>query len=706
MSTSFSIDRRSIKYGLIFGLIAAMTNAFALIPIYGQLTFHLGQAFVILCLMIRGFPAALIAAAISVSVLTVTIDNNFFFLLLSLEICALYWLRKKGIAILFGAVIYWLLLGIPLSYLFISTQTNFPFDYTLLVLMKQIINGVLYALIASIMLIFTPLNYIGPTFKSTLPTMASRIFYLTNLSIILPALLVALIFSSRATSDYQMTMRDDLFKSANQVSVLIDNYMDTHLKVVKNLAKTLPLSEDANAVLSQTQSSFSGFITMLVASKEGRVITGTPKPFYDNFASLPSEKQTVKDRPYFIHPKKTGEAFVSDVFKGRGFGNDIIVAISSPIEKNGNFNGIVEGSLNLPSFNTFEQHLNTSELQHFLIVTDKSNKVIYASEELTLPMLEEFSPQPAENPYSEQMNLTRIDGIEYLYLEAINQIGWRTFVLAKPGAMTRIFNENLYILALAIIIISTAFMLVTRKFTRQLTEPLESLTEIFNSSGKGEIDNQHAFSTAEVGKIAGQLKDAKFVMDAFNQQLENQVSSKTAELSALNAELQKLARQDELTGLANRRAFDDQAGRVYEVNVRNNQQMTLVIIDIDQFKKVNDTYGHPFGDRCIVSLANNIKQHFNRSSDICARYGGEEFVFLLAGGNCKSHKKQLEYFRQSVERERLAYEDELISFTVSIGAVCVIENFDISFDALMDQADNLLYTSKQNGRNQMTSESI
>ena len=531
-------------------------------------------------------------------------------------------------------------MGIPLSYLIISTQTNFPLDYTVLVLMKQLINGVLYTLIASILLIFVPFNYIGRTFKSTLPTMASRIFYLTNLSIILPALLVALVFSSRANSDYQMTMRDDLFKSANQVNVLIDNYINTHLNVVVNLAKTITHSEDFSAVLSQTQNTFPGFITMLLADQDGRVLTGAPKSFYDNFASLPLEKQTVKDRSYFTSPKQTGEAFISDVFRGRGFGNDIIVAISNPIHKDASFNGIVEGSLNLPSFSTFEQNLNTSDLQHFLIVTDKKNKVIYASDEIALPMLEKFSPEPVNNLYSEQMNLTRIDGIECLYLDAINQVGWRTFVLAKPGAMTRIFNENLYILAFAIIIISSAFMVVTRKFTRQITEPLESRSEIFDQSANSQIDSKHPFNTAEVSKIAEQLKDAKFVMDAFNQQLEDQVNSKTAELSALNAELEKLARQDELTGLANRRAFDDQAGRVYEVNVRNSQQMTLVVIDIDHFKNVNDTYGHPFGDRCIVSLANNINQHFNRSSDICARYGGEEFVFLLAGGNCKSHKKQ------------------------------------------------------------------
>ena len=700
------IDRESIKYGLIFGLIASLLNVFALVPIYGQLTFHLGQAFVILCLIVRGFKAALIAGTISIIVLTISIDNNYFFLLLMLELCTLYWLRKKGIAILFGAVIYWGIIGIPLSYLIISTQTNFPFDYTILVLMKQLINGVLYTLIASILLIFTPFKYIAKTFKSTLPTMASRIFYLTNLSIILPALLVALVFSSRATSEFQMTMRDDLFKSANQISVLISNYLENHLKVVQNLAKTIPHSEDKTATLTHTQATFPGFITMLIADKDGAVKTGAPASFYENFTTLPKAQQTVKDRSYFVQPKQTGEDYVSDVFRGLGFGDDIIVAISSPLNDSEGFNGIIEGSLNLPGFHTFEQHPNNSGIQHALIVTDKQNNVIYASEAISLPMLEEFSPQAAENIYSQQMQFTRINDIEYLYMETTNQFGWKTFVLTKPDAMTRIFNENLYILAFGIIIISAAFMVVTRKFTRQLTEPLESLTQIFSHESKSTPESKHHFNTAEVRAIAEQLKDAKFVMDAFNQQLENQVNSKTAELSALNKELEKLARQDELTDLANRRAFDDQAGRVFEVNARNKQQMTLVGIDIDHFKNINDTYGHPFGDKCITGLAENIKRHFNRASDICARYGGEEFVLLLAGGNCFSHLKQLEYFRQAVENTQLLFEEQPVKFTVSIGAVCIKEEFDLSFDVIMKQADNLLYRSKENGRNQITHEFI
>ena len=700
------MDKDSVKYGLGFGAVASLANIFLLIPVYGQLTFHLGQAFVILCLLARGFKAALIAGLLSISILTVTIDNLYFFVLLLLEIIFLHKLRQKGQPILIGIILYWVFIGVPLSFAIIFTQTNFPLDYTALVLLKQLINGILYTLIAGILLLFLPEQFVSGAFKSTLPTMSSRILYLASVCIILPALLVALLFTSRATSDYQVKVKSDLAITSQQISYLINSHIDVHLSVIKNLAANVANLRDKESALTETQQAFPGFITMLIADKDGNIEFGTPAAFYDVMLSAPAEQRHVKDRTYFLEPRLTQEPYVSEVFRGRGFGNDMIVAISAPVIEQGEFKGIIEGSLHLPSFSSFEKQLEFEDVLHHLVVTDRENRVVFASKDVPVKVLDIFTPESKENLYAQDMFLTRLQSEEFLYLVNENAFGWKTYVLAQPRIITRIFNENLVILVVTLLAVSAMFMFITRRFTKQITGPLESLVQVFSDNKNNRSRPPIRFETLEVKEIASQLSHAKQLMDAFNQKLEDQVKSKTAELSELNKELELLARQDELTGLANRRAFDEQARQVFQVNCRNQQQMTLVAIDIDHFKNLNDTYGHPFGDTCLVNLAKNIDKHFNRTSDICARYGGEEFVMLLAGGNCKSHLKQLEYFRQAVESTQQFFQNEAVNFTVSLGAVCVEEDFNQSFDALMEQADNFLYQSKENGRNCLNKETI
>ena len=166
----------------------------------------------------------------------------------------------------------------------------------------------------------------------------------------------------------------------------------------------------------------------------------------------------------------------------------------------------------------------------------------------------------------------------------------------------------------------------------------------------------------------------------------------TEELKRMNLELQKLANTDQLTGLHNRRSFFEQTNGMKKLLDRNKQKSCFLMMDIDKFKNVNDTYGHDVGDMVIKKFAEITSEHI-RGSDIMARWGGEEFVVFLPDTTIDGALTLAEKIRLSVEK----YTGTTPQFTVSIG----VSELKKNIDSAIKEADNALYEAKNNGRNQV-----
>ena len=163
--------------------------------------------------------------------------------------------------------------------------------------------------------------------------------------------------------------------------------------------------------------------------------------------------------------------------------------------------------------------------------------------------------------------------------------------------------------------------------------------------------------------------------------------------------LRRLASIDALTGTLNRRAFIQRAEDELLRSKRYLKPISLLAIDVDHFKQINDRYGHSGGDAALVALANTLQQQL-RSSDAIGRWGGEEFLIILAETNTKEAKIVAERYRQLLSDLMITYGTEAIKFTVSIGISSFENNID-SKDMLIEQADKALYEAKRNGRNQV-----
>ncbi|MBY3618956.1 sensor domain-containing diguanylate cyclase [Acinetobacter sp. CUI P1] len=174
-----------------------------------------------------------------------------------------------------------------------------------------------------------------------------------------------------------------------------------------------------------------------------------------------------------------------------------------------------------------------------------------------------------------------------------------------------------------------------------------------------------------------------------------EIEQKQAELLEMNAVLVELSNTDKLTGLKNRRFLQEKLEEQIVRYGRDQAPFSLCIIDIDHFKKVNDTYGHQTGDYVLEKLASILKLQ-SRKEDIAARYGGEEFVLLLPNTDITESKTIAENLRQSI-----AYSTwEMGQITVSIGIATFIPSD--SETTLLQKADQALYTSKEQGRNRVT----
>jgi diguanylate cyclase (GGDEF)-like protein len=184
-----------------------------------------------------------------------------------------------------------------------------------------------------------------------------------------------------------------------------------------------------------------------------------------------------------------------------------------------------------------------------------------------------------------------------------------------------------------------------------------------------------------------------------NLELEHKVIERTQKLEDIQLKLIEQANRDPLTDLYNRRYFNEIGKNLISISKRENQNLSVMIMDIDDFKNINDTYGHSVGDKVIIFVA-DILRSTARESDICVRFGGEEFVIVLPNTAFDASQNLAEKIRKKVEDARIVIPDNKdIKFTISVGISQVSKN-DIKIESTLKRADEALYEAKTSGKNQ------
>ncbi|WP_238383578.1 GGDEF domain-containing protein [Colwellia psychrerythraea] len=200
--------------------------------------------------------------------------------------------------------------------------------------------------------------------------------------------------------------------------------------------------------------------------------------------------------------------------------------------------------------------------------------------------------------------------------------------------------------------------------------------------------------------LANEQQDSQDLLEERVQERTLELNIALQELESANQELERKNVLDELTGLHNRRFYDQKIVAEYRRSRRNLTALSLVLIDVDLFKAVNDTHGHLAGDQCLIWLASHIKQSLKRSTDRAFRYGGEEFCLILPNTDAEGALLFAEQLRVQVDAQAFQFRDVEIPLTISCGISTYQQQVDIGPEQIFSGADNALYQAKHNGRNQ------
>jgi diguanylate cyclase (GGDEF)-like protein len=265
------------------------------------------------------------------------------------------------------------------------------------------------------------------------------------------------------------------------------------------------------------------------------------------------------------------------------------------------------------------------------------------------------------------------------------------YVDELEAVSSRLHNDIIY-LGGFLMLLSVLFSVY---FLHRLLYPIQQLAATAREIAKGNYGiRTTVHSSDEIGMLA---KDFNVMVD----RLEDHISNLDKKVKEKTKALEKLVVTDALTQLYNRRYFSEISEEMYLLGKRDGTPLSMIMLDIDRFKRINDTYGHQVGDKVIMALSHCIKE-IKRKSDIACRYGGEEFILLLPKTEKEGALELSERLRQKIEERTVKLEDgKQVHFTVSIGVSEVDYVTDKNIEDVIRRADDAMYMAKREGRNRI-----
>lgn len=401
----------------------------------------------------------------------------------------------------------------------------------------------------------------------------------------------------------------------------------------------------------------------------------------------------VSDRDYF-KAARDGREFVSDVITSRLTGKRVFI-VSSPVrDAQGRFRGLVMGGVGIEALSTLVRTVQDETSGHAVLLR--------SSGELLAPLDAEGGLKPGDVLLDRATAREPSRGV-YRNAQGERVVGtyrWclgGRWLLAAERLETDIIRVHAGVLAVPLLGAALVFLVFGRalfRLARSLDAPLKLLEEHARQIEQGNFEVAcPPLPVADAPEEVLRLDQAYRVMVARVR-------------SALDA-LREASLTDALTGVGNRKRLFSEGQRLLDATLRGGRPVSVLMLDLDHFKRVNDTHGHAAGDAVLAAFAALLRSLL-RQSDLFARYGGEEFAVLAPNAGGRQALELAERIRQAVERLEVPVEGKRLRFTVSIGAASLqprpaaqVHGSVETLEALLGHADEALYAAKAAGRNRV-----
>ena len=545
------------------------------------------------------------------------------------------------------------------------------------------------------------------------------------------ACIPVLAFHLFATPDYTRERLAKTFRSLEHTErIALDRYS---LLIERNLGGLKTISEMIGAnpqeglvafepLINRVLGNLQEVFTIVLIDDQGYARAGAPNTFPDGIR-VAEAKQFYGDRDYFLEAKQDRLATVSYGIIGRRMNPEPLLSLVAPISYNNQqFAGLVLGNLPLRRLQSVFNNVDQPERLEALIY-DRKASVLYSTDGLGIKPLaaldqQDFFPRLRQGSASLVAgdNLREHIWQGKLLRHAYSEVGGGIVLLfdMRPEIRQLALNSLLTLLVVGGVLASAR--LLARRQSKQLLAPLLDLHKHLQQMDPARMHRMQPLliesHTQEINELIRSVNTMMIRMaksrletdwaiaekDRLNADLDRKIAERTDELASKAEALEKLSITDSLTGLHNRRQLNIELSSEWNRSQRLGSRFSLMLFDVDHFKRINDQYGHPVGDEVLRRIGQCLLEKI-RGIDVAARYGGEEFAVLLPGID-SSHALVV------AERVRLAMADLQIEtshgplhFTVSIGLSDSHSPGLVSDETLLHRVDQALYHAKRNGRN-------
>lgn len=342
----------------------------------------------------------------------------------------------------------------------------------------------------------------------------------------------------------------------------------------------------------------------------------------------------------------------------------------------------------------FEKHIRNSYSNAFLF--DKSMNIISSLKDNK--NLEKFLSKIESKERLYKPTTVKIEGIKYVVqINPVNKNEYLAF-FAQYEELISFYKTQIYeimtIFLLSIILLIPLVIYLSRIIVR----PIDILTNQSRKVEKREFKDIKIVKTSvlEVAELSNSMYTMSQAIHSYQNSLEKKVMERTKQLKKKNEELLKLSVTDKLTNLYNRVKIDKVLEEQFQLAKRYKTPFSLILMDIDFFKKVNDNYGHKIGDDVLIETAKVLEHHI-RKTDILGRWGGEEFMVITPHTTLEGAVSLAKELNKAVAKHQYSTYEKKV--TISLGVCSFEEKFDI--DKMTIKADEALYRAKENGRDRV-----